>query len=243
MNELCIKTVIDLRSPNEIESAKAKSRNPFYHSTYSIVAVDGKAKIPIEKPKQSIHVVNFYPNLISASYSRTDFMTKFWISYYFFTCQRQKASKLICEKVLNQEKLYGMSVIFLESCHEQLRQVFEILANEENYPLLIHCSAGKDRTGLVIALLLLIAGAEEEAIIKDYSLSREGLEIIFPQLLQEIRHVGLSPHFAESPAEVMTEILAYIRETYGSAETYFVEKAGLTKEQIASIKKNMLAKK
>lgn len=49
---------------------------------------------------------------------------------------------------------------------------FKLLASEDNYPLLFHCSAGKDRTGILTALLLEMLGADRDTIMDDYLESR-----------------------------------------------------------------------
>ena len=46
--------------------------------------------------------------------------------------------------------------------------------NEENFPLYIHCRSGKDRTGIVIAILLIIIGVDIETVVKEYLLTKEG---------------------------------------------------------------------
>lgn len=48
------------------------------------------------------------------------------------------------------------------------RQFFELLASADNLPLLFHCSAGKDRTGILAALLLELLGADRSLIMDDY---------------------------------------------------------------------------
>jgi len=53
----------------------------------------------------------------------------------------------------------------------QFRQIFALLSDANRYPLLIHCTAGKDRTGLVVALLQLALGVGREEIVADYLLS------------------------------------------------------------------------
>ncbi len=52
-----------------------------------------------------------------------------------------------------------------------VRRLFVILAAPHNYPLLIHCRAGQDRTGFVCALMLLSLGVDKNVIIRDYLLS------------------------------------------------------------------------
>jgi len=54
---------------------------------------------------------------------------------------------------------------------DQLRLVFGVLANPANYPLDFHCQAGKDRAGIVAALLLTLLGVDRETVIQDYMLS------------------------------------------------------------------------
>lgn len=60
-----------------------------------------------------------------------------------------------------------------EDYSTEFRQLFGIFARRENYPLLYHCTAGKDRTGIVSALLLELLGAERPQIMADYLASRD----------------------------------------------------------------------
>ena len=53
---------------------------------------------------------------------------------------------------------------------------FEILLNEDNYPLLYHCTAGKDRTGFATFLLLSALGIDRETIIEDYLLTNRYMD-------------------------------------------------------------------
>lgn len=56
-------------------------------------------------------------------------------------------------------------------CISRYRKLFSLLQNEENIPLMFHCSAGKDRTGMAAALVLSSLGVDEETILDDYLLS------------------------------------------------------------------------
>lgn len=55
-----------------------------------------------------------------------------------------------------------------EKHSEQIRQLFHVFAEPDNYPLLYHCAEGKDRTGIVSALLLEMLGASRDQIQEDY---------------------------------------------------------------------------
>lgn len=56
---------------------------------------------------------------------------------------------------------------------KQMRELFTILSGRDAYPVLYHCHAGKDRTGIVTALLLELLGAERQTILGDYLSSRD----------------------------------------------------------------------
>ncbi len=93
-------------------------------------------------------------------------------------------------------------------------------------PVLVHCSVGKDRTGVTVALLLAAAGVDEEAIVHDYART----EAMLPaernaRVLAYLR--GIHPHArhlddlaTRSPDSVMRGLLSDVRERYGSAAEY-----------------------
>ena len=60
--------------------------------------------------------------------------------------------------------------ILKDECLENISKIIKKIINldREEYAVLIHCTEGKDRTGIIIAILLLILGADKETIIKDY---------------------------------------------------------------------------
>ncbi len=84
------------------------------------------------------------------------------------------------------ESMIGASVLYFgfpmgyknginaEVNFESIRNVFEVLANEENYPVALHCSIGTDRTGFICFLLESLLGAETEYIYRDYLFSNFG---------------------------------------------------------------------
>lgn len=67
----------------------------------------------------------------------------------------------------------GMNTLLVTNpiCIDRYRKLFSLLENEENVPLMFHCSAGKDRTGMAAALVLSSLGVDEETILDDYLLS------------------------------------------------------------------------
>jgi len=60
--------------------------------------------------------------------------------------------------------------------HDTIVTMFELLADEASYPLVFHCAAGKDRTGIIAALVLDVLGVASDVIAGDYALSHEAME-------------------------------------------------------------------
>ncbi len=69
---------------------------------------------------------------------------------------------------------------------ENLKELFTILANKENYPLIIHCHVGMDRTGIVLALIHLLLDSSRENIIKDYLASGPNMKQYLINLILQI---------------------------------------------------------
>jgi protein-tyrosine phosphatase len=84
---------------------------------------------------------------------------------------------------------------------------------------LVHCAAGKDRTGTVVALALSVADAERQAIIDDYAASSERVEQVVERLMasptyaENLEGRPISSHL--SRPEAMISLLRYIDETFG----------------------------
>ncbi|MDR1419486.1 MAG: tyrosine-protein phosphatase [Treponema sp.] len=72
-----------------------------------------------------------------------------------------------------------------EDARPRYREFFAILADSRNAPLLFHCSAGKDRTGLAAALLLSALGVGREQVYRDYLLSAVCLEGKYQDFIEE----------------------------------------------------------
>ena len=74
-----------------------------------------------------------------------------------------------------ESEMLSLYALMPEEAIPPYRELFKLLADPANSPILIHCSAGKDRTGLACALILHILGASTETIMEDYLYSNENL--------------------------------------------------------------------
>ncbi|EWC43728.1 hypothetical protein DRE_07388 [Drechslerella stenobrocha 248] len=90
--------------------------------------------------------------------------------------------------------LKGIATECLRWLGPEIKQTFEILSDESNYPALVHCTQGKDRTGLAVALVLLSFLGDGDgavhAVDHDYMLSNDGLKRVRAEMLQEMLPLG-----------------------------------------------------
>ena len=111
----------------------------------------------------------------------------------------------------------------LDSGAVQWTATIHALAEEDAYPALFHCVTGKDRTGVMGALILNLLGVDDETIIEDYGLSQRGMDTMF-ESLQARGIVGAdeerNPAMGVVPA-AMREMLDVLREKYGTARNFF----------------------
>lgn len=119
--------------------------------------------------------------------------------------------------------------------------------------MLIHCTAGKDRTGVIVALILSLCGVDDETIAEEYALTQVGLESRKAELtehllrtaeLMDITAIKGSPEAAQrmlgARKESMLGTLAWIRQKYGSVEGYVVNECRVTPEAVEQIRRNLV---
>jgi protein-tyrosine phosphatase len=112
---------------------------------------------------------------------------------------------------------------------------------------LVHCTAGKDRTGLSMALLLSALGVDEPTILADYALTNLFYAQIRSTLLAlesklAILRLGLDdlkPLLLANPA-TLAGALAYLRQKYGSIEAYLLGPAQLSQASLSALRAKLL---
>lgn len=132
----------------------------------------------------------------------------------------------------------------LDNAQETVREVITAVSFADAYPVLIHCQVGKDRTGVVVALLLGLAGVPDETIIADYALSYDYLLPIVDGYREKIRSQGgdisLFDMLIQSPPETMAEMLAHLQNKYGGIRPY-LQQIGLSPAQLDTICMQLVA--
>jgi protein-tyrosine phosphatase len=121
----------------------------------------------------------------------------------------------------------------LEHVRAELRTVLGFIAAAPSEPLLFHCVAGKDRTGLIAALLLALADATPAAIAHDYSVSAEYLRESYLQRYPDTERERILDAL-RCPEEGAYNMLAFL-ERAGGVRAY-LRQIGLTAEEITRLR-------
>jgi protein tyrosine/serine phosphatase len=125
-------------------------------------------------------------------------------------------------------------LIFLDRFRENVAAAVRAVANASEGGLVIHCVGGKDRTGLLSAFLLHLAGVSGEEIAADYALSEERLrprhEAWFAAAESDVELERLQ-RIAQTPATSMLGVFEELERRDGSVESY-LSGAGLTDDEL-----------
>ena len=126
-------------------------------------------------------------------------------------------------------------------------QILSRLADPENLPALVHCTAGKDRAGVASALLLSALGVPEATIIADYTLSNHyysSFHRYATSALQPVAWMGVSADDLHplliADANVLAATFRHIRDRYGSIMAYLRDAAGVDDATVAKLRENLL---
>ena len=134
-------------------------------------------------------------------------------------------------------------VILLERYAVRLAGVVQAVARAPAGTVLVHCHAGKDRTGLVAAVLLALAGVPAATIAADYALSDDYLRPLYEELLSQATDGEERARLAvprKAPPERMLDTLAWLERRYGGVRPYLLG-AGLAEADIERIRARLRA--
>lgn len=122
---------------------------------------------------------------------------------------------------------------------EEIQAVFQSFLQPHAFPMLMHCSLGKDRTGVVVALLLFALGVPEETVYADYMLSNNYLVRFQEAQIEEPGHEHTGPVW-EVRREYLEGALAAVRDSYESIDRFLEIAIGLTDEMRTELNGRLL---
>jgi protein tyrosine/serine phosphatase len=128
-----------------------------------------------------------------------------------------------------------------------LRHILEHPPSGRN-GLIMHCTAGKDRTGVLGAVILSLCRVEDEIIAEEYSLTEKGLGSWLEHLVQNVIHqLGADEDSARrmvgAKKENMIASLKMLSTDFGGAEGYLKNQCGFSGDEIERIKESLVVNK
>jgi protein tyrosine/serine phosphatase len=132
---------------------------------------------------------------------------------------------------------------FLDRYRTRFGDAIRAIADAPEGAVVVHCMGGKDRTGLVSALVLCVVGVDPEVVAADYALTEEALAgtqdawiAAAPDEAERRRRALLKP----APAAVMADVLAAVEERYGGVRAY-LRGAGVGDDALDRMQERLLA--
>ena len=113
---------------------------------------------------------------------------------------------------------------YLEVAPGNVRDIFQLFGSADVFPAVVHCTAGKDRTGVIVALILDLLGVAHETIVADYELSNASVAELVAHLrgaAADVAAVSESDLLRfGAPREAMEGFLAHVHRQYGSSRDF-----------------------
>ena len=136
--------------------------------------------------------------------------------------------------------------LMLQFAGERIARIVRLLGDPANVPAVYFCAGGKDRTGVVSAVILGLLGVPDDEIAADYALTADALGPMFERDRAEGSPYakglgGLPPTAFEAGAETMATTLAALRQKFGSMAGYAAS-VGITDDEVAALRANLTSR-
>jgi len=133
----------------------------------------------------------------------------------------------------------------LSNTGHQFINFLELAADVDSWPLLFHCTAGKDRTGIAAALILELCGVERELLLDDYELtnalrSDRRIAQLRPSLEKAGADIEAIRPALSAPRQAMEQTLAYFDAEHGGVEQFLLTRLGMNENTVSAIQFNLL---
>jgi protein-tyrosine phosphatase len=170
--------------------------------------------------------------------------------YYYKFNHIQKAFALFIGKMKKVDIIETFRLMYQDfavGCKSELLTIFNLLLFPENTPIIIHCTAGKDRTGFVCALLLHALGISQQDVYLDYQKSDIYLQEFKEKTLKRSRFFrlfGVSEDkvslFYETKREYLDTAYNILVQLYESVDKYIEKEIGVTPYHLKKLRQRFL---
>lgn len=224
-----IKTIIDLRSDTEIREQQTPNPQSPRSSAPTSPAQPTTSHISLNGSSYSRALLK------RLTYGQT---AKLGILYAL--SYRTQAISILGTNVMSQRGLSGLAIDTLTHSTAEICSLFTLLANQSTYPVLVHCTQGKDRTGLVALLVSLLCGASREAVERDYMRSERELEPEREERVKEIAKIGLPASFAGCEEGWVGVVCGWLEREWGGVEGYLLKACGVEGEVLEGVRRVLM---
>jgi protein tyrosine/serine phosphatase len=141
------------------------------------------------------------------------------------------------------ERTAAVYADFLDRFGPNFGRAVGVVADAAPGGVLIHCVAGKDRTGLISALLLRVVGVPVDVVADDYALSAQYLEALTRAWIDEAtdeEERAARARMGLTPREAMLSVLERLEDRHRGVDSYLL-KAGVTAAQLDRIRERLVA--
>ena len=153
-----------------------------------------------------------------------------------------REEKIKCDTVYRMVERMNRALI--DKYTKEYRQIFDILLDKTNYPVVIHCSSGRGRTGIVSALVLAALGVNEDIIMEDYRLSNDYFNIPraskYAYQLPTRSQEAITTLFS-AREDFLNAAKDEAERKYGDMDTYLQKGIGLSKDEIKRLRSILLS--
>jgi len=181
-----------------------------------------KSSVGVIRKRYSVPLIND-PYFMNGVYPNAppSVKVKCMFAQYLLPTGYEKVSAYFLLRHLNDLGLFEMYRLTIEYTKREILTVFRILKCHDNYPVSIFCSLGKDRTGIISALVLSCLGVPRDLILDDYHETETHLLPSIESISRYFNRIGLTnEEFVRAPRGVMQRLLEYIDDSYGSTSKY-----------------------
>lgn len=235
-------TIIDLRSKTEHINAAKK-----HADTAAIPPVTPERNTQSSKSTTPLAIPNItykYISINGPAFERALLRQLSWSSTskllgLMAFGYRNDAIAILGREVMQPRGLIGLGMDTLDHSMREIKQVFDVLADKSAYPVVIHCTQGKDRTGLIVMLALLLCNTDQGAVERDYQMSEKELEAEKEERMKEISRMGMDESFAACPAGFVEKMVEHLDQRYGGVQKYLLT-VGVGSEQQRKVKDALL---
>ncbi|NLC96917.1 MAG: tyrosine-protein phosphatase [Erysipelotrichaceae bacterium] len=148
----------------------------------------------------------------------------------------------------NMKKMYP-AIVSESYAKNSFNSIFKVLINNTEGSVLYHCSAGKDRVGVLTLLLLSTLGVETDDIINDYLQTNKYYEELIQEQMEFARSINIDedivnqiPYAQGVQREYLDEVFTYINNKYDTIDNYIRYAVGINDEDILKLRSNYLEK-